>query len=208
MNELLTWVQAQRERIGELADLMKQHASSPKRGEEAFVLLTESDVEVWDQEVRVFQEPAARSDPMPAKVQPPMQTPPRVKSSAAGKGNFLAQQPSRIAGVASLVGTTSPGTPSPSSPANDQARGQGSQHANQSLAWTTTAMDQWGQKRVTWGKKHPGKTYQLVYETDSQYVSWCLSRINSLDAQIGDFARYCQTRQQMEEQLHQSQGLM
>ena len=35
------------------------------------------------------------------------------------------------------------------------------------LAWTTTAMEQWGQKRVTWRKKHPGKTYQAVYEADS-----------------------------------------
>ena len=66
----------------------------------------------------------------------------------------------------------------------------------------------WGQKVVSWGKKHPGKQYSVVYETDGQYVNWCLSRINSLEAPISDFARYCQTRQMMEEQLRRSQGLM
>lgn len=64
------------------------------------------------------------------------------------------------------------------------------QQPPQDLAWTTTAMERWGQKLVSWGKKHPGKLYSVVYETDAQYVGWCLSRINSLEAPISDFARY------------------
>ena len=53
-------------------------------------------------------------------------------------------------------------------------------------------------------KKHPGKMYYQVYEADDQYVSWCLSRINSLNMPILDFAKYAQVRRQMEAQLHGS----
>ena len=71
----------------------------------------------------------------------------------------------------------------------DRAKQSKPIHQTQGLAWMTTAMEEWGQKVVSWGKKHPGKQYATVYETDGQYVSWCLSRINSLDAPISDFAR-------------------
>ena len=210
MNQLMNEVQSQKEKIEELADLMKNQALSPSRRDEAFTLLTESDLEVWDQEVRVYQQPqAAKASPVTHGVSTtPMTSPPtRGRSTAAGKGSFLAPQTKgRVVGTATMLERTAPETPPHGSPSSG-AEPMGSQ-LNQSLAWTTTAMEQWGMKRVTWGKKHPGKTYQAVYEQDSQYVSWCLSRINSLDAQIGDFARYCQTRQQMEQQLYQSQGLI
>lgn len=45
--------------------------------------------------------------------------------------------------------------------------------------------------------------YYQVYETDEQYVSWCLSRINTLNMPILDFAKYAQVRRQMEAQLHE-----
>ena len=51
-------------------------------------------------------------------------------------------------------------------------------------------MTSWGRKVMSWGKKHPGKMYYQVYEADDQYVSWCLSRINTLNMPILDFAKY------------------
>ena len=124
----------------------------------------------------------------------------QVDGSRKGK----LQCPSPAPQISSLVGISVPGSPLRMSPAVEQNVPQ--QQPPQDLAWTTTAMERWGQKLVSWGKKHPGKLYSVVYETDAQYVGWCLSRINSLEAPISDFARYCQTRQQMEEQLRRSQG--
>lgn len=211
MNELLTEVQSQKEKIEELAFMMKQNMS-PRKTEDGLVILSESDLEVWDQEVRVFQQPmpppitSGRSSAATMRSQAPTTPQQKVKSSAAGKGS-LPSPSTPTQWVASLVGPTAPGSPlrMNSQPIEDESTTH-PQIQGQSLAWTATAMDQWGQKKVTWGKKHPGKTFALVYEVDSQYVQWCLSRINSLDAPIADFARYCQTRRQMEEQLHQSQG--
>ena len=95
---------------------MTNQALSPSHRDEAFTVLTESDLEVWDQEVRVYQNPpAAKVPPMPQRSQAPPVTAPsnRGQSTAAGKGSFLApQSKSRVVGVASIVGTVSPGTPS------------------------------------------------------------------------------------------------
>lgn len=204
MSELLSEVQSQKEKIEEIALIMRQ-GTSPSRREEPFSVLTESDQEVWEQEVRVFQaQTPPRHQPAQQKMTVNPSTPPRTKSVAAGKGSFQAQMSPNQA-VSSLVGMAAPGSPLPMSPSQDPRSQPSTSNQEQSLAWTTTAMDRWGQKMITWGKKNPGKTYATVYEADRQYVSWCLSRINSLEAPISDFARYCQTRQQMEEQLHQSQ---
>lgn len=48
---------------------------------------------------------------------------------------------------------------------------------------------QWGQRRITWGKKHIGSTY---YQTmlDSGYVEWSRKRYNSLSVDQRDFVDY------------------
>ena len=181
MSELLSEVQSQKEKIEELAHMMK-HSPSPKRTstEDDLVVLTESDLEVWDQEVRVYQHARTGGKPMipPARTSAPMSPPQKVKSVAAGKGSFAAPGMSGQM-VASLVGITSPGTPShvhsPGSERGQSSQGPSNSH---SLAWTTTAMDQWGQKLVTWGKKHPGKQFAQVYEMQA-ILDWRVQLIRT-----------------------------
>ena len=112
MNQLMNEVQSQKEKIEELADLMKNQALSPSRRDEAFTLLTESDLEVWDQEVRVYQQPqAAKASPVTHGVSTtPMTSPPtRGRSTAAGKGSFLAPQTKgRVVGTATMLERTAP----------------------------------------------------------------------------------------------------
>ena len=46
---------------------------------------------------------------------------------------------------------------------------------------------QWGQKRITWGKKHPGKTYIQTLRDDLQYLDWRRARFSSLTPEQKDF---------------------
>ena len=52
----------------------------------------------------------------------------------------------------------------------------------------------WGRCQVTWGKKHKGKTFLEVYQTDLGYYHWSLARFQSLPENQKDFVRFCQVR--------------
>lgn len=56
----------------------------------------------------------------------------------------------------------------------------------------------WGLCRVTWGKKHKGKTFLEVYQTDLGYYHWSLARFQSLPEPQKDFVRFCQVRAEMD----------
>ena len=56
----------------------------------------------------------------------------------------------------------------------------------------------WGRCQVTWGKKHKGKTFLEVYQTDLGYYHWSLARFQSLPENQKDFVRYCQVRADMD----------
>ena len=72
------------------------------------------------------------------------------------------------------------------------------QNSQSQVALTQAALEAWGNKTITWGKKHPGKTFVQVYEEDANYVKWVLARIGSLGEEIEDFANYAVTRQRLE----------
>ena len=84
---------------------------------------------------------------------------------------------------------------SPSRPLPQQA--QVELEANQ-IALTQTALESWGQKQVTWGKKNKGQVYVNVYEKDAGYVKWVLARVRNLHEDIEDFANFAITRQGLE----------
>ena len=69
--------------------------------------------------------------------------------------------------------------------------------ANQ-VALTQTALETWGQKMVTWGRKHKGETYVRVYETDAGYVKWVMDREGNLHEEMEDFCNYITTRRRLE----------
>ena len=60
-----------------------------------------------------------------------------------------------------------------------------------------TALESWGQKVVTWGKKNKGQVYVNVYEKDVGYVKWVLARVGNLHEDIEDFANYAITRRRL-----------
>ena len=92
----------------------------------------------------------------------------------------------------------SPPTPAEAAPAPVMNNQTGSQ-----LALTQAALDTWGQKIVTWGKKNKGRSFVVTYEQDHGYVKWILARIGSLHEDIEDFANYCLTRRRLEEVARQ-----
>ena len=53
---------------------------------------------------------------------------------------------------------------------------------------------EWGQRKVTWGKKHPGHTYFQVLSGDMGYFEWSLQRYNSLPPHQQDFVDYCRAQ--------------
>lgn len=71
---------------------------------------------------------------------------------------------------------------------------------NQALMPTTNALELWGDKRCTWGKKHANKTYRQIYEQDPGYNQWALDR-PSLQGDISDYANYVTTRKHLEQTL-------
>eukprot|EP00435_Cladocopium_sp_Y103_P075146 s308_g54.t1 len=74
---------------------------------------------------------------------------------------------------------------------------------NQQLALTQATLDSWGNKVITWGKKHKGATYVTTYEGDCGYVQWILARTGSLSSDLEDFANYAITRRRLEEVARQ-----
>ena len=78
-----------------------------------------------------------------------------------------------------------------------------SANSQNQLALTQATLDSWGNKVVTWGKKHKGDTYVTTYEGDSGYVQWILARIGSLNTELEDFANYAITRRRLEEAARQ-----
>ena len=57
----------------------------------------------------------------------------------------------------------------------------------------------WGQVRISWGKKHKGQTYAQVYHRDPGYFQWANARYGSLTPEIQDFVRYCRVQQDLEQ---------
>ena len=65
---------------------------------------------------------------------------------------------------------------------------------------TQVSLADWGSVSITWGRKHKGKTYQEVFQTDIGYYHWSLARFQSLPPNQQDFVRYCQVRLELEAQ--------
>jgi hypothetical protein len=83
------------------------------------------------------------------------------------------------------------------------ASGQGS-NDNHQLALTQSALEQWGRKSITWGKKHPGKSFQEVFDTDPGYTRWVQARSGNLHEDVGDYLNYANTRQRLQTMAQQN----
>eukprot|EP00435_Cladocopium_sp_Y103_P043913 s2199_g12.t1 len=65
-------------------------------------------------------------------------------------------------------------------------------------ASTQMTVGDWGQCRVTWGKKHKGQTYLQVLRTDPSYYQWAVARFQSLTPEMQDFVRFCQVQMDLD----------
>lgn len=100
------------------------------------------------------------------------------------------------------VVTSTPATypvPAPSTPATVPAPPM----AGTQLVHTAQALESWGCKRISWGKKHISKQYREVYEIDPGYVEWIRARASTLTPAMSDFLMYCQAREGVEQSIHQ-----
>ena len=66
-------------------------------------------------------------------------------------------------------------------------------------ASTQMTVADWGQCRVTWGKKHKGRTYMQVWRQDPSYYQWAVARFASLTPEVQDFVRFCQVKMDLDQ---------
>ena len=71
---------------------------------------------------------------------------------------------------------------------------------------TRLPLAEWGQRKITWGKKHPGRTYFQVLSEDMGYFEWSLSRYRSLPPHQQDFVDFC--RAQLENDAAQDRAML
>ena len=66
-------------------------------------------------------------------------------------------------------------------------------------AITPMTVADWGQCRITWGKKHKGSTYMKVWRQDPSYYQWAVARFASLTPEVQDFVRFCQVQMDLDQ---------
>ena len=66
------------------------------------------------------------------------------------------------------------------------------------VALRQAALDQWGNKVISWGRKHNGKTFRQVFEMDPGYIRWVQARAGNLHEDLEDFMNYANTRQRLQ----------
>eukprot|EP00435_Cladocopium_sp_Y103_P015256 s5613_g3.t1 len=65
------------------------------------------------------------------------------------------------------------------------------------VAVTQATLESWGKRTASWGKKHVGKQYVEIFNTDPGYTKWVTARIDSLSDEIKDYGNYAITRQHL-----------
>ena len=204
INELISEVKSQKEKIAELGTIISSQVLNPKNrsmGPQPTSPTSHAGTDLWElAEMEEEERSLAMQGPgLPVQninihglgpsISPPStsvtpMTPPR-NPTAVGKVSKIAGSP--ICGA-------------PSGHAASAAAGVNDQNA---LALTNSALEQWGAKMITWGKKHTGKTFRQIYEGDPGYVRWCQARSGSLHEDIADFLNYAITRQRLQTMANQ-----
>ena len=205
MSALLHEVRNQRERIDELAEMMRENPS-PCRNPETVSVMTESDLESWEIEQRGYHPPSPQRQPVMNQARTTLTSPPKTKSTAAGKGSFNAPSPTRshTSDFKSgwNLGSWKPIADEPSSGAEcsttTATSRSGMDHdSNGALGAETSELGKEASRQAVFGRVRDRcavrglvpKSHQLARGSDQRFCSV-----------------YCQTRQQMEEQLRRSQG--
>lgn len=180
MSMLVGEVQNQRVRIEELTHLMQQPTmtNSPGRNQGYQNHRVPDSEEEW--------EPVSppRNQVNPAndrQVTQRQQVNPRVEDTPPRTQRYTSPNPTMVAPT-SQAGN--PGAPS--------------NLTETQIVLANTSLESWGNKRVSWGKKHLQAKYSDVYEEDYQYLHWLQARARTHTPAMTDFIAYCQTRENME----------
>lgn len=125
----------------------------------------------------------------------PQLSTPVMPSQAAPAVAPAAKSATRIAGIP-IPARQLPAKVEAATPGQDS---QSSSNNHGQIALTQAALEAWGAKSITWGRKHMGKTYVATYDSDPGYTKWILARMDSLNGEMEDYANYAITRQRLEE---------
>ena len=203
INQLVNEVRSQKAKIQELGSIITSQFNQDKSTISGPKIMspspsTTTGLESWEvaemeclEIDRMYSGPCPGNGVGPSTLQPA--SPPRMMSNVP-MPVAAAKSPIKIAGI--------PATGRPSSSGRNDQGPRSSQDQNNSqgqLALTQAALEAWGNKVIAWGKKHPGKMYVQVYDTDPGYTKWVLSRMSSLSEDMEDYANYALTRQRLEE---------
>ena len=60
------------------------------------------------------------------------------------------------------------------------------------------SLSDWGQTRITWGRKHKGSTYLQVLRADAGYFQWSVARCTSLPPDQQDFVKFSQMQMDLD----------
>lgn len=193
IQQLIQEVKNQRNKIMELSNIISSqfNRSTGKRAPSPTGTETVSGAswEVAEME-EIMQDLVPPEIPKSSHAPGPSTSPPRSLNLPVSPPT--ATQPHRVTRIA---GMPINGPQPAARPMPHQA--QAEVEANQ-VALTQTALESWGQKAVTWGRKNKGQVYVDVYEKDPGYVKWVLARVGNLHEDIEDFANYAITRRRLE----------
>ena len=200
IHQLVSEVKSQKEKITELGQLivqqsmMKGHPVSPSHATSGALSDPWEAIEMEAVMNQFGSEEVGTS---------PLQTGPGPSSSvpqALGPQAIGGKKPMKIAGI-NMPGNQCKIAPAPpTARAAHQVPPENNVHQ---VALTQAALEAWGQKVITWGKKCKGNQYVTTYEQDPGYVKWILARIDSLNEEMEDFANYCLTRRRLEDVARQ-----
>eukprot|EP00435_Cladocopium_sp_Y103_P017775 s1076_g4.t1 len=204
IQQLINEVKVQREKIMELGDIISnqfKRSTGPSSPSPATPIMTPGG-DVWElaeeEELMVEMPPQVGQQRLiPAQV-PSTSLPISSNRMTPEQTAPLPQRVIRIAGMPAN-GRPSDAQASNSAPANADPD-------NNQVMLTQTALDTWGNKVATWGKKHKGTRYVDIYQQDQGYVKWVLARVGSLHEDIEDFAQYATTRRKLESMAIQNVG--
>jgi len=202
-NQLVNEVQSQKQHIEALARMLQQprpnsmgtsYASGRGGSVERYSLSPTSaqilEEEEWELEmVERSIEEFNRGGPQQNN---PSQAARTVKSPPRRSRNMT--MPSTAMGSASA---TRP-TPTVEAGSNGGHAHEGVEENHQQIMLANSTIEAWGQKRVSWGRKHLQSKFVDVFETDPDYLIWLKARAKTHTPPMTDFLSYCHTREVME----------
>lgn len=208
--QLLTEVRTQRGHIEEIARILNDRESqrsqpapvmSPIRqpGVPTQLIMSHMEQEEWELEFSQVSEDQVTTEaagilnrPLPGLHHGvPSTSPTTSRTSMAASRQVIPQVSSRPVSAPMTVPFNPPAAMPNTSPVDPQ---------NSQIAMTSQALELWGNKRVSWGKKHPGARFAQVYEEDGDYLTWIMARSRNATPQMQDFIMYINARRALEQQ--------